>query len=197
VEISFRLTPLFASSPHAAMRRRGSKNYKNDVLIDIVAKFLNRGMYLICYNGYLCWPTTICPFKRADSATAQEFFTTNLESVRKDVECTFGILKKRWRILNSGFFYRDVKICEKIFLTCCWLNIFLLDLMDCQNVLVGRGAPLRDDGLWLLCPRDVGRDDNITDRILSEEFVHHRSQLVDHLHHFCRKGPIEGALRTR
>ena len=69
--------------------------------------------------------------------------------------------------------------------------------MDCQNVLVGRGAPLRDDGLWLLCPRDVGRDDNITDRILSEEFVHHRSQLVDHLHHFCRNGPIEGALRTR
>jgi hypothetical protein len=97
----------------------------------------NRGMYLICDNGYLRWPTTICPFKRVDSATAQEYFTTNLESVRKDVECAFGILKKRWRILNSGFFYRDVKICKSIFVTCCWLNNFLLDLMDCRNIHVG------------------------------------------------------------
>jgi hypothetical protein len=25
-----------------------------------------------------------------------------LESMRKDVKCTFGILKERWRILKSG-----------------------------------------------------------------------------------------------
>jgi hypothetical protein len=65
--------------------------------------------------------------------------------------------------------------------TCCWLNNFLLDLMDCPNVHVGRGAPLGDDGLWLSGPRELRRDDNITDRILLEEFFHCRSQLVDHL----------------
>jgi hypothetical protein len=157
-------------------------------------------MYLICDNGYLRWPTTICPFKRVDSATAQEYFTTNLESVRKDVECTFGILKKRWRILNSGFFYRDVKICESIFVICCWLDNFLLDLMDCRNIRVGRGAPLGNDGLWLSGPREVGRDNNnnnITDRLLFEDFIHRHNQLVDHLHQFRRNGPIEGGLRTR
>ena len=32
--------------------------------------------------------------------------------MRKDVECTFGILKKRWRVLNNGLMYQDIKVCE-------------------------------------------------------------------------------------
>ena len=56
------------------------------------------GTYLICDNGYLCWPTTICPYMRSESAGTrlEDLFSTNLESVRKDVECVFGILKSRW-----------------------------------------------------------------------------------------------------
>ncbi len=50
-----------------------------------------RGMYLICNNGYLQWPTSICPYSQADNSTAKDYFSTNLESVQKDVECTFGI----------------------------------------------------------------------------------------------------------
>ncbi len=48
------------------------------------------GVYLICDNGYIQWPTTICPNGRL-----KECFSANLESVRKDVECVFGILKCR------------------------------------------------------------------------------------------------------
>ena len=33
----------------------------------------NRGAYLICDNGYLRWPTTICPFTRVDNGSAQRF----------------------------------------------------------------------------------------------------------------------------
>jgi len=154
----------------------------------------NQGMYLICDNGYLRWPTTICPFKRSENATAQDYFTTNLESIRKDVECTFGILKKRWRILSGGFFYRDIKTCEKIFVTCCWLHNFLLDLMDGTNVRICRGAPAsRDDGVWLSGEREevaLERPNTISDRILSEEFSHRRIQLVEHLYHFRLHGPI-------
>jgi hypothetical protein len=51
-----------------------------------------RGMYLICDNGYLQWPTSICLYSKADNSTLEGYFLTNLESVRKDVECTFGIL---------------------------------------------------------------------------------------------------------
>ena len=78
------------------------------------------------------------------------YFSSNLESVRKDVECTFGILKKRWRILNYGLHYRDIKKCEKIFVTCCCLHNFLVDIMEWKVKLVKRGGPIdQHDGLWL------------------------------------------------
>jgi hypothetical protein len=88
------------------------------------------GVYLICDGGYLRWPTLICPFKKTDKTSKHGYFTTNLESVRKDVECTFGILKKRWRILDYGLKYRKMADCEKVFTVCCVLNNMMLDEMD-------------------------------------------------------------------
>ncbi len=73
-----------------------------------------RGMYLICNNGYLRWPTSICPYSQADSSTIGGYFSTNLESVQKDVECTFGILKKQWKGLNHGFKFYKMEQCKKI-----------------------------------------------------------------------------------
>ena len=108
-----------------------------------------RGMYLICDNGYLLWPTSICPYSKANNATPEGFFSTNLESVRKDVECTFGILKKRWKVLNHGFKQRDIVKCEQIFIACCVLHNFLLDLMVRNHVRAGRGYQINNDGLWL------------------------------------------------
>ena len=64
---------------------------------DEYGKVINEnGAYLICDNGYLQWPTLICPFMRSEGNTPLEScFSANLESVRKDVECCFGILKGR------------------------------------------------------------------------------------------------------
>ena len=47
--------------------------------------------------------------------------------MRKDVECTFGILKQRWIILKSGIRIHSVDIADEIFKTCCALHNFLLD----------------------------------------------------------------------
>ena len=33
---------------------------------------LSQGTYLICDNGYLRWPTTICPFTRIDTTKYRE-----------------------------------------------------------------------------------------------------------------------------
>ena len=88
------------------------------------------GVYLICNGGYLRWPTLICPFKNADKTSKHGYFTTNLESVRKDVECTLGILKKRWRILDYGLKYCKMADCEKVSAVCCALNNMMLDEMD-------------------------------------------------------------------
>ena len=56
------------------------------------------GVYLICDGGYLRWPILICPYKGEKNGSQRGYFSTNLESVRKDVECVFGILKKRWKL---------------------------------------------------------------------------------------------------
>jgi hypothetical protein len=58
------------------------------------------GAWLIVDNGYLNWSTTIPPMKSSTSRT-NICFSQWLESFRKDVECTFGILKGQFRILNS------------------------------------------------------------------------------------------------
>jgi hypothetical protein len=79
----------------------------------------DRGVYLICDNGYLRWPTSICPYAGVENSSLEGYFLTNLESVQKDVECTFGILKKRWQTLNNGLHYRDIRTCERVFNACC------------------------------------------------------------------------------
>ena len=58
-------------------------------------------VWLLVDNGYLNWPMTAPPFKRSTNR-AEIRFSSWLESMRKDVECTFGILKGRWRILKQG-----------------------------------------------------------------------------------------------
>ena len=107
-------------------------------------------MYLICENGYLPWPTSICPHVNYDAATVEGYFAANLESVQKDVECTSCILKKHWKILNNGLHHRDIKICEKSFIACCCLNNFLLDLMERNSAQVGRGFCLAGDAGWMV-----------------------------------------------
>lgn len=48
-----------------------------------------------------------------------------LESVRKDVECFFGILKGRFRILKLGILFRDKEDIDNMFFTYCTLHNML------------------------------------------------------------------------
>lgn len=85
-----------------------------------------RGAWLLVDNGYLKWSITIPPFK-AYSTSCEKEWSKWLESLRKDVECTFGILKARWRILKSGVRCHGTEIVDKIWFTCCALHNMLLD----------------------------------------------------------------------
>ena len=51
-----------------------------------------RGAWILVNGGYLNWSSLICPFKEAISMKEQRW-SRWAESVRIDVECTFGILK--------------------------------------------------------------------------------------------------------
>ncbi len=47
--------------------------------------------------------------------------------MRKDVECTFGILKGRFRVLKTGIRLHKIEAVDKIWLTCCALHNLLLE----------------------------------------------------------------------
>ena len=82
---------------------------------------------LIVDNGYLNWPTTVPPMKTLCSRTNIRFSQWP-ESIRKDLECTFGILQGRFRILKTGIrLLLGQAPVDKVFLTCCALHNWFLN----------------------------------------------------------------------
>ena len=86
-----------------------------------VRKVKYQGAWVLVNNGYLSWSATVPPTKTTCSR-AEIRFSAWLESLRKDVECTFGILKGRWRVLKMGIPLSGVQAADNIFLTCCALH---------------------------------------------------------------------------
>jgi len=82
--------------------------------------------YLLCDGGYHLWRVLQCPLKWS-SKTEEQRWSRWLESVRKDVECTFGILKGRFRILKSGIRFQSRQAVDETFLTCCVIHNMLLE----------------------------------------------------------------------
>jgi hypothetical protein len=90
-----------------------------------VVKIKYKGVWFIVDNGYLNWSCTVPPMKHPTSY--QEIrFSEWLESMRKDVECTFGILKGRFLLLKYGIRSGSIEHCDKVWLTCCALHNKLL-----------------------------------------------------------------------
>ena len=83
------------------------------------------GAWFIVDNGYLNWSCTVPPMKHALS---YKFIRMSewLESMRKDVECTFGIQKGRFTILKTGIKLQNFELVDQVWLTCCALHNMLL-----------------------------------------------------------------------
>ena len=117
------------------MRKLHSGDILDDNIFDLYAyngtgqivKQRYRGCWLLVDNGYLARPTTVPPIKWTTSRMEIRF-SAWLESLRKDVECTFGILKGRWRILKSGIRLFGTVVPDNVFLTCCALHNCLLEI---------------------------------------------------------------------
>jgi Plant transposon protein len=90
-----------------------------------ISKQKYKGGYIITDNGYLCWLTTIPPFKESPY-TAHLRCSKWVELMRKDVECCFGIMKGRFRIIKTGIRLRRIQACDNVWLTCCTLHNFLI-----------------------------------------------------------------------
>ena len=63
-----------------------------------VVEIKYQGAWFMVDNGYLAWSTTIPPMKHAVTYKCIPL-SECLESMSKDVECTFGIMKGRFCIL--------------------------------------------------------------------------------------------------
>ena len=86
-----------------------------------------KGVWFMVDNGYLSWSCTVPPIK--DGTTYPEIrFSEWLESMRKDVECAFGILKGRFTILRYGTRFQSITRCDQLWLTCCAIHNMLLDI---------------------------------------------------------------------
>ncbi|KAG7342192.1 DDE superfamily endonuclease [Nitzschia inconspicua] len=118
---------------------------------DSVKKVTYRGAWLLVDNGYHSWAITIPPMK-ITTKRSQIRFSQWLESMRKDVECTFGILKGRWRILKTGIRIRGLEEVDRIWKTCCALHNWLLEV-DGLDKSWNSGVPSEWQG-------DLGKHDD-------------------------------------
>ena len=105
---------------------------------DVISRDYSGG-YVIVDNGYHDWSVTVPPFSRTNDI--QEIrWSKWVESMRKDVECTFGILKGRWRILKCGVRVHGIDKVDLIWLTCCALHNWLLDIDGLSDAWTGEHA---------------------------------------------------------
>jgi Plant transposon protein len=90
---------------------------------------IERGVYLLVDGGYRKWRIMICSLKHTveeDKARWSEF----AESVRKDVECSFGILKKRYQLLKSAINSHRKSAIDNAVFSCLYYIICCLSSMD-------------------------------------------------------------------
>lgn len=82
--------------------------------------------YLICDGGYLEWPELITGFGASGDPVKYKF-SDWVASVRKDVECCFGILKARFRFLKNVITLQKREDVENAFFVCCILHNLILE----------------------------------------------------------------------
>ena len=83
--------------------------------------FTLKNAYVIVDNGYLTWSTTVPPLKNSMNR-CEITFSKWLESLRKYVECTFGILKGWCGVLETGIRTQNTEVAYNILLTCCAIH---------------------------------------------------------------------------
>ncbi len=114
----------------------------------------------------------------------EDYFSSKVESLRKDVECVFGILKMHWASLDKGFKYLEVQTCGQIFMTCAVLHNMMLSKMvrEGKPPCLQCGVHLASAGMWFEGPLESipvpGTDDATK---LRAAFDRRRMQLCHHL----------------
>lgn len=85
------------------------------------------GLFYICDGGYNSWIQLVAPFKHEPEGKPPALWSNHIESVRKDIECVFGILKRRFLILKHPVRLQGMDIISDLFVACGVLHNMLID----------------------------------------------------------------------
>ena len=174
-----------------------------------------KGGYIIVDDGYQNVPCFVDPLHNANGHK-EVHWSEFLESVRKDVECTFGILKSCFRILRNGLQCRDRDTCSNIVKTCAILHNMLLsyDGLDeftwDDNDTTESDPDMTDSDIYFHQPNRMGEtvlEENeqvpcgtsLTgfhfDPSIRSHYDTIRKCLINHLQHQLRYGQLQWPLR--
>jgi hypothetical protein len=92
-----------------------------------IRKVTHSGIYVLVDNGYLDWSCTVPPMTMTNKIS-EICWSKWVESMRKDVEYTFGILKGCFQILKSRIRLLGVMKVDDVWKTCCAMHNWLLDI---------------------------------------------------------------------
>ena len=88
-------------------------------------EYEEKGAWLLVDGGYHKWRCLQCPLKHS-AIPRETLWSEWAETVRKDVECVFGVLKGRFRCLKLPIYYHDKDNIDNMFYCCCILHNILL-----------------------------------------------------------------------
>ena len=83
------------------------------------------GVYVIRDGGYMKDSFLIDPYAFRSSRIVM-YWSEWLESLRKDIECLFGVLKSRFRILRNPVTFHTIEDIQNIMFCCCILHNLIL-----------------------------------------------------------------------
>ena len=106
-----------------------NRNKYGNIIFEIIDKngkvIRVKGAYLITDGGYENLSIFINP-QLLNSSRETIVWSEFIEAVRKDVECTFGILKNRFHFLKFGSRFKDQYVLDAAFVSCCIIHNMLL-----------------------------------------------------------------------
>ena len=131
-----------------------------------------KGVHSLNDGGYHRWLSIMCGVKYPDELDVKAW-SKLCESTRKDVECVFGILKKRFIVLNNPFLEYHAQDVTRTTKVCVILHNVLLHFDGGANA----GDEASD---WTLVDEIEAQNFGIDITQLAESFVH-GSQAVDYV----------------
>lgn len=151
-----------------------------------------KGAYSSVDGGYHKWTTLIAAVK-TPLTRSEKIYTKRQESARKKVECLFGLLKKRYRILRNGLPYQNITLCDNLLKASCILHNMLMECDGLHDV----GQYEDDWENYLIADHELSMYRNVPEFVdpleppeLDPGYHEKRALLVDHMMVLHERGEL-------